>query len=287
MIRVVLALCLAAAPLAAQQFEGVVKVRTVTLSEGAVWTLLGDEGDPESPPDSEQAEAAWRRRQAERVFAIGVDRAVTMIRSGELEDATAVENTMYIKGGKIRGEQGADESPITYSILDAETGSFMLVSDPQRAYWRWGAAPAAGGARGPAGAARPTGPRRAVRDLAATATIHGRQCRGYEVVDDAGDVIRGWVSTEHPGLRSALSSFVARVRQLSSTDDEAPVDAEDLLWEKGIPVRIERVSFSSGTISGYQVEDMVSLEQRAVAASMFAAPPGYTEKPLSELWKQN
>ncbi len=282
MIRIVLAACLAAAgPLAGQQFEGVAKVRTTTLPEGALWTLLGEEDDP--GPASEQEEPAWRRRLADRIFAIGVDRALGMIQSGELEDGRVVDNTMYIKGGKIRGEQAGDDSQISYSILDSETGAFILVSDAQRAYWRWGAAPAAGAARGPA-AARSAARRPTVRDLGRTAAIHGRQCRAYEVIDEAGDIIRGWVSTEQSGLRAALSNFVARIRQMSGSEEDTEVDAEDLLWEKGIPVRIERVTFASGTLSRYEIEDIVSVEQRPVAASMFAAPAAYKEKPLSELF---
>lgn len=280
-----LAACCAVMPLAAQQFEGVLKHRTISLPEGAVSMLLGDEDEGEEV--TEANEAAWKRRVAARIFAIPADQILASVRSGQMEDATLEETTMHIKGAKIRGEGFGGDSPISYSITDADVGTFIIVSDAQKAYWRWEQPQAAGRAAGPQGPApRRAASRATIRDFGQTATIHGQSCRAYEVVEENGDIVLGWVTTVRPGLRAALDNFMARMQALSSDEEDAERDAGDLLWEKGLPVRIQRLSFTGGPPS-YDIEDILSLEQRPVPASLFAPPAGYTQKSMSDLFGQN
>lgn len=279
----------------AQSFEGVIKQRTITLEAGALEELLyalveegEDEFDENAEEWTDEDEAKYMRAMAQKILAIPFEELLALAHSG---DAELEDMTLSIKGEKIRVDTQDDESPFDYFIMDSKTATFFMVSDAQKFYVSWSAEAMkeamAGMGIDPDVMEKASGEpaeRPEVRALGKTQTINGMQCAEYGVEHD-GDFIIGWVSGEHPGLHEAFKVFAERTEGMFG-EDESDVDVEGLLWEKGLPVRIQSLRGGLHGFGGYEIQDLLSVERKRLSDDIFQVPAGYAEKSLKDLWGQ-
>jgi hypothetical protein len=180
------------------------------------------------------------------------------------EDAQVDSATILLKSNMIRTSRG-DADAEGYALWDLARNTMVLIQPAERAYFE---VPMPASSK-PARAAAPRGP--APRSLGAR-TINGMKTTGYEIRD--GDVIvRGWMTTDHPGLTWAFRSAIAQ------PDDEGEEDFEDAatnrLSQYGFPVVL--YTLRQG---GLQIEEIVAVERTALGADAFKVPTGYKKKEL-------
>jgi hypothetical protein len=98
------------------------------------------------------------------------------------------------------------------------------------------------------------------------------------------------VTDEYRELRVSMKKIADRLDEMN-TEDDSDSAAEDLLWEKGVPVLIQTVSWGAGDLGGpgvnsYEVSEIVSVERKSLSADLFKVPADFTEKTLAELYGQ-
>jgi hypothetical protein len=272
----------------AQTFEGTIRQRTITLRDAAVDRLMyGDEADAgdEDVPDDE-TEDAFIRRMATKLFAAPMDRVLLVAREedGEIEDVT-----VYMKGNRIRTDFANADGGAGFLVLDLGSGTVTMVNTTARYYVQWtqqemqdqframGLPTAADRAEAP-------GPDAVVRDLGRTLTIAGARCQGVEIGLPGQGVVWGWVSADYPELQRAIREIGRQAGDLFADDgDEEGQDPEDVLLERGFPMRTQRLSDAAMSPT-YEVEEILAIERGTVPAGTFEVPAGYTKKTLQELW---
>lgn len=260
----------------AQQFEGVIRIRSVSLHSEQIDQLLSDlSGGADEGQDEEMSEEQYRQRMAEKLLAVSVDALFQFARENE---GDITEGALYVKGGKIRQEITQTGAPRMVGLVDLDARTFLYVNMDERYYVDMGQlvetlrdAPAAG-----AGRAAPGRP--AARDRGKTATVGGMPCREYEVTTDEA-VIVGCVASGQRPLERAVRAFAERTQAAFSGGEEQGYDDEDALWEKGLPVRTQRFDLQSG----YDVEEIVAVERKPVGADLFVVPAGFTKKTIEEM----
>lgn len=259
----------------AQQFEGVIRVRTVSLDSDQVEQLLNDlSNGADEGQDEEMSEEQHRQRTGDKLLAVSMDALFQFARENEGE---VTEIALYVKGGKIRQEVTQAGAPRMVGLVDLDARTFLYLNLDERYYVDMGQlvetlrdAPAQGAA--------PAAGRPPARDRGKTATVAGMPCREYEVTTDEG-VIVGCVASGQRPLERALRAFAERTQAAFSGDEEQGYDDEDALWEKGLPVRTQRFDLQSG----YDVDEMVAVERKPVAADQFVVPAGFTKKTVEEM----
>lgn len=179
------------------------------------------------------------------------------------EDAQVDSASILIKGNMIR-TSGDAEAEGGYALWDLARNTMILVQPSERAYIE---VPVPTGSK-PAGAAAARGP--APRSLGAR-TINGMKTTGYEIRD--GDlIVRGWMTTDHPGLTWAFRNAIAQ-------PDEEEEDFEDAatnrLSQYGFPVVLYRLRQGS-----LEVEEILAVDRSALGADQFKVPAGYKKKEL-------
>jgi len=268
-----LAICLLAVILAssgtASAFEGVVTSRRITVTPEAVARLSGG-GDPAKllllPIDK-----------------LGIDKGEAGVSS--------VTSTISIRGSQVRADSSAD----AFVLMNADTGVLQVVNTTKHTVMEWNKVASSNGtdrlatlpqniqdqlAKLPperraaldAAVNKPaTGAGAAaaipLRDTGKVQTIAAMKCRGYES-KTADETVLGWVSTGagDASLAAAFRSFAAA----EQTIRPGPKNARMLLAEKGLPVRVQTLS-----PRGYQIDEIVRVEEKAVPEESFKIPPGY------------
>ena len=287
----------------AQGFEGVVKQRTLELEGEAIWRVFdqlgGQEDEEYDESDEEWTEEDERRQlqeQVDKLLALPLDELLAMVRpeDAELGYSTFNESTFYMKGPMLRVEMGGETGGFGYFLVNANETAVTLVNPGEKYYVKWspddmdamladmGLDPNAMEA-----AAEPSEAPR-IRSLGTTREINGVRAEAYRV-EEEGAVTIGWVTGEYGELRASMKKIAERLEKMSP-EDESDSAAEDLLWEKGVPVLIQTVDWSDGlgglSVGGYEVTEVVSVERKSLAADVFKVPAGYTEKSLAELYGQ-
>ena len=266
----------------AQDFEGVIEQRTISLDNDALAELMSDfeETDIED-------EAKYMRWMAEQILAIPVDE-LTQSGAAELE-----EMTLYVKGEKIRTDIQGDEMPFDYMIMDSKSGTMLMVSEAGKFYVEW-SAEAMQELMGGMGvdqdmmekaSGKPAG-RPEIRALGKTEDVNGVQCEAY-MIEHEGRFTVGWISKEHQDLHESFKAYAEKMESMYGEDEKG---SSDLLWEKGLPVRIQTLygGYHGGYYGGfdsYEIEDMVSVERKSISSDLFEVPAGYSEKSMQELWQ--
>jgi hypothetical protein len=120
----VLALLLAPALATAQDFEGVIKARTVEVEGDALNDVLYGSDVEEPEFDDEQA---WMRWTANQLFDIPVEQFVNA-------GAEAMSTTLYIKGTKVRVDTEGGEGGMGWMMMDITEKAFYLVYPAQGFY---------------------------------------------------------------------------------------------------------------------------------------------------------
>jgi hypothetical protein len=191
-------------PLAGQQFEGVVTMRTVVLSSDQV----ADQGDQE------------------KLFGLSVEQLVQL---GAAMDA----NVMQVKGGRMR--TASFEMPglgSAYMVLDGAAGLMRTVSPSRRGYYEVSLR----GAQAPPAAAEDEAAM-TIEPLGQTRVIDGLRCTGYRVTQ--GDqVSRAW-TTNDPVLKGLM---LDQLRMVGAEDDDPAVrQTRAILARYGAPVMTQEL----------------------------------------------
>lgn len=261
----------------AQDFEGVIEQRTIRLDDVALAELMYDlESDIED-------EAEHMRWVAEQILAIPVDE-LTQSGAAELE-----EMKLYIKGQKIRTDVQGDAIPFDYMIMDSKSGTMLMVSEAGKFYVEW-SAEAMQELMGGMGvdpdmmekASGAPAEQPELRALGKTADVNGVQCEAY-TVEEEGSFTVGWISKEHAGLHESFKAFAEKIEGMYGEEEKG---SNDLLWEQGLPVRIQTLYRGyQGSFDSYEIEDMLSVERKSLSGDLFELPAGYAEKSMQELWQ--
>ncbi len=255
--------------LAAQEFEGMVKSRSVVVGQDALYQRLGDD------LYGEESEAV-----AEKLFAVPVEQLLNG------DDAEIEEQVVYFKSGKLRAETSSPDGPM-YVIVDYSEGTTLLVFPATRSYMRMtrqdmeeaqeraqGMMAQLGIKPGEDGededASKPQ-----VRALGQTAVVNGVETRAYQVSGEY-EVVRGWCAADRMGLLGTLRHLTAQLAMMAGEEpDAATSEIGELLFEYGIPIRTQTLSMDEFE---YRVEDVLEIAQQRVPDSLFQVPPGYTEQ---------
>lgn len=225
----------------AQQFEGVVTIRTVHLSSDIVADQIGDEPD---------------ERAREKLFAMSL---------AQLEQASGAANTnvMQVKGGRIRS--AAFEMPgmgSGYMVLDMTSGMMRTVTPSKRSYYEMSL-------RTPGAAAAEEQKDMKIEPLGRTQVINGLRCTGYRVTQ--GDQVSRVWTTDDAALRQLMNGFLSMAGQ----EDEGVQGSRALVAKYGAAVMTQEFDEAGG----YRIE-VWSLERKSLPDSLFAVPAGFTKMPV-------
>jgi hypothetical protein len=241
-----LPLALALLPLAlpaaagAQQFAGVVTIRTAHLTSDLVAEQIGEDAD---------------ERAREKIY------AMTLAQVEQL-GGPADANVMQFKAGRMRSAPfeypGMDSA---YMLIDVGTAMMRIVSPSKRSYYEMSLR----GTPTPSGAAEEAAQRK-IEPLGRTQVIGGLQCTGYRVTE--GDVVSHVWTTSDPAFRELVMSWL----KMANEEDEAVQQTRALLARYGAPVMTQEFDEDGG----YRIE-VWSLERRSLPDALFAVPAGFTK----------
>lgn len=224
----------------AQQFEGVVTIRTAHLASDLVAEQVGEDA-------TEQARA--------KLYALTLEQVVQL---GGPADA----NVMQFKAGRMRSAMfeypGMDSA---YMLIDVGTAMMRIVSPSRRGYYEMSLR----GAPTPAGAAEEAAQRK-IEPLGRTQVIGGLQCTGYRVTEE-GMVSHVW-TTSDPVFRELVMGWL----RMANEEDEAVRQTRTLLARYGAPVMTQEFDEDGG----YRIE-VWSLERKSLPDGLFAVPAGFTK----------
>jgi hypothetical protein len=223
----------------AQQFEGVVTIRTVHLSSDIVADQIGEEPD---------------ERAREKLFAMSL---------AQLEQASGAANTnvMQVKGGRMRS--AAFEMPglgSGYMVIDMTSGMMRTVTPSKRAYYEMSL-------RTPGAAAAEQQEDMKIEPLGRTQVINGLRCTGYRVTQ--GDQVSRVWTTDDAALRQLMNGFLSMAGQ---DNDEGVQGIRALVAKYGAAVMTQEFDEEGG----YRIE-VWSLERKTLPDSLFAIPAGFSK----------
>jgi len=253
----------------AQEFEGVITTRQVTLGDRALSMLLD--------PDSLEAE----RIDYRAVFALPMDRIFEL--AGRSNNDISVDSLVYsMKGTQLRvsGDVG-DEMP-GYAILDFGAGTFQLVQPAEEMYIELtredfetykSMIPESEPEAKPSLQARPLGQ---------TKQINGLECSAYEIESDEWITV-AWVTTELGDLVDAFVEFESRMKAMGMYDEEEDSEVFSLVAEHGFPV-LEQTFLTFGDYGAeYEITEIQNVERRSLPADLFAVPSDYEKLSIMEM----
>ncbi|GMR12801.1 MAG: hypothetical protein BMS9Abin29_0994 [Gemmatimonadota bacterium] len=292
-LLVVLATVFAPAPRAAAQgFEGVIRQRSIMVDGDALYeilyTLEGEEMDEEDEFDEEQ----YLRAEVDRILDFSVDELLSMAKAGlEIE---VEETSMHMKGAKARTDAG----PFGYFIMDADEETLWMVNAEGSVFVKWTQADVKAAEErtremmanlgiDPADIERAepeASDAATLEPLSRTARVNGFEATGYRA-ESRDKVTVAWLVEDVHGLGVALNALAKRMEVLSGDAEVDPGSIGNLLWSKGLPVRIQSVGTSFGRLSRYEITDFLSVEPTSVADDLFEIPAGFREVSLEDLWR--
>lgn len=224
---------------AAQQFEGVVTIRTIRLSSDIVSEQIGAEPD---------------ERAREKLFTLTADQLTQL-------GGAADENVMHYKAGRMRS--AAFEMPgmgSTYMLLDLTAGVMQTVAPSRRGYYEMSLRGATAPSAGDQAAAIKIEP------LGRTQVINGLPCTGYRVTE--GEQVSHVWTTDDAALRQLVTSWL----KMAGDDDENVHQIRSIIARYGAPVMTQEFDEEGG----YRVE-IWSVERRSLSDSLFVVPVGFTK----------
>ena len=239
----------------AQQFEGVIKQRSIAVSLQA----LVEQGFDVS----------------EALLDVPVERLLAL-RGDELfrQDAmTVTEETIYVKGNLLRSD-GTDEEGPSWTTVNLERGIFRMFRPSEKMYMEMTKEDMEQ-MRAMGGGAPSEQPE--IRETGLTRTINGMKCTAYDVETDEG-ITRVWVSQDYP----KLVSFFLQLSESFIMDEE--VQAAMLVAKHGFPVLEQRLPHSIS--KRYSIEEVLSAERQSVSDDLFTPPAGYRKTTMAEMMRR-
>jgi hypothetical protein len=170
-----------------------------------------------------------------------------------------------------------------YVVVDLASGRWLSVQPAQRRYVEVTAEDDDAPARRPSpGAAAPP---ISARPLGLTKTLAGVRAEGFEVRAESG-ITRGWMTTDRD-LGSLVRALDCLAQVWAQPADEGEeMDAEGSLTAHGFPMLVQRVRVMEGDVTGYEIEETVSVERKAVSQTLFAVPAGYRRITFEEMVRE-
>jgi len=238
----------------AQQFEGVIRQRTISVETYA----LEDQGFDIS----------------EAIFDVATERILALREELEAGGAMTVEEIeVFIKGNLIRTDVGTEEAP-GYATIDLDQGIMRTVHPGEQMYVEWTKAdmermkammPNMGDASKP-GEPRATGQ---------TRTINGMTCVAYDIATDEG-ATRVWVSNDNAQLAKAFAGLLETVSAMEM--EEGETDESILVAKYGFPVLLLRLGYDT-----YEIEETISANPQSLGDDLFTPPAGYKKVTMSDM----
>jgi len=253
----------------AQEFEGVITTRQVTLGDRALSMLLD--------PDALEAE----RIDYRAVFALPMDRILEL--AGQSNNDISVDSLVYsVKGTQLRvsGDVG-DEMP-GYAILDFGAGTFQLVQPAKGMYIELTREDFET-YKSMIPESEPEAKRSLqARPLGQTKQINGLECSAYEIESDEWITVT-WVTTELGDLVDAFVEFESRMKAMGMYDEEEDSEVFSLVAEHGFPV-LEQTFLTFGDYGAeYEITEIQNVERRSLSADLFAVPSDYEKLSVMEM----
>ncbi len=252
----------------AQEFEGVIVARQITLGDRALSLLL-------DPSDLEDERIDHRA-----AFALPVQRILELADRSN-SDLSIDSLTYSLKGAQLRvsGDFG-DEMP-GYAVLDLDAGTFRLVQPVEKMYLEltredfetYRSLAQEPERAAPALQAQPTGE---------TKVINGMTCTAYEILTDA-SVTVAWVTAELRDLVEAFVEFESKMTEMGMFDEEDESEIFSAVAEHGFPVMEQTfMTFGSYAVE-YEIMEILSVERKPLPADYFAVPSGYQKLSIAEM----
>ena len=283
-----------------QDFEGVIRERTLELYDQDLYDLLWADAEDEPEFDTE---TEWFRYAAESLFQIPMERILANA-SGDV-----AEITMWVKGNKIRFDDSQAESGGAYTVFDIDTKTTTMVVPGTRSYFQFTSEEVEAATREMMESMGIDPDEVAdmedyefeygddmegginlesiLRPLNRTEEVNGLQASVFQA--EAGQEIGlGWCAQDITGIRSAMTKMAAQLDQFGDDEESGGgPSAEDLLCEDALPVRVQVLIFDE-MVGGlrFSMDETLSVERTSVDDGLFVIPEGYTRTPLSEMWRQ-
>jgi hypothetical protein len=240
----------------AQDFEGVVKQRTLSIESYA----LEDKGFDVS----------------EAIFDVPLERILALRDELEADGTMMVEEaTVYVKGNMIRSDMETEEGP-AYVTMDLEKGIIRMFQPTEEMYIEWtkedmermkAMMPNMGGA-----SEQPE-----PRETGLSKSINGMNCVAYDMETEEG-ATRVWVSKDNAQLVKAFAGLMESVS--SMTMDEEDTDPSALVAKYGFPVLMLRLGYDT-----YSIEETLSVNRESVSDDLFTPPAGYKKMTMADMMR--
>jgi hypothetical protein len=240
----------------AQQFEGVIRQRTISVETYA----LEDRGFDMS----------------DAIFDVATERILALREELEADGAMTVEEIeVFIKGNQIRTDMETGEAP-GYATIDLDQGIMQMVYPSEQMFMEWTKAdmermrammPDMGDASQP-GEPRATGQ---------TRMINGMTCVAYDIATDEGTT-RVWVSNDNAQLAKAFAGLLETVSAMEM--EEGETDESMLVAKYGFPVLMLRLGYDT-----YEIEETISVNPQPLRNDLFTAPTGYKKMTMADMMR--
>lgn len=269
-----------AVPMAAAGFEGTVKMRTVEVDRSQLGKVTGG-----TEPDAQQ------------IMQITGEQLLGAKDAGVQER----DSTIYVAGSKVRMDAPAQKGKGGFVIVDTSKDTTLIVMPSEKRYMEMTAAdvkemgdkmgqmvkmmkdrmaqvPPEQRAQVEAMLKKMTdaeasaeAPPVEPKPLGKTQTIDGMEATAYEAKSGDETMIM-WVSQAQPELAKALLAVQERIQQLAPPQMRRHQATVSSMAAKGFPVLTQVL-----TPQKYRVEQMVTIDQKPVEASLFSVPADYTK----------
>ena len=115
-----------------------------------------------------------------------------------------------------------------------------------------------------------------IKSTGATQTVNGMKVSGFEVKNGE-ETLVGWVTQEQPELATMLRSVQQRMEKMTPPALRGRQSARTAIGDKGFPVRVQTLDSDH-----YRVEEVVTVEKKAVPAELFVVPSDFTKTSARE-----
>lgn len=209
------------------------------------------------------------------------------------------DSVVYVAGSKVRMDMPLENKGSGYAIVDLDKGVTWFVVPGEKRYIEWSETDAKAIGEKMAemkkmmtermaslppdqrkqveammknmqvedeGAPQPTV---AITPLNKEQTINGMQTTGYKATEEENTVV-AWVTNDQPELNKALLTVSERMEKLTPANMRKE-SVRRQLQQKGLPVRVQNLGGGR-----YRVEEIVSVEQKPVDATLFNVPKDFT-----------
>jgi hypothetical protein len=274
------------APAAAMAFEGTLTLRTVVADRANLDKLNGGKAP-----------------NATEVLAMTPQQLLDSKDVG----AQMRESKVYVADKKVRMETPLEKNKDGYAIIDTEKNITWFVVPSEKRYIEWSEADAkAMGDKmaqmekmlkermatlppdqkaqveamlkklkgGPEGEGAPS--QVDIKPTGATQTVNGMRVAGYEVKSGE-ETLVGWVTQDQPELATMLRTVQQRMEKMTPPAMRGRQSARTAIGDKGFPVRVQTLDTDH-----YRVEEVVTVEKKAVPADLFVLPADFTKTSARE-----